>query len=268
VWIETGPLTEPGPLQPGTYSTGAFFPPMSFKVDAGWKTVGYETTSLLELDRQDSNWGMFYSSPGRVYGPQNLKIEPRPKDMVAWLLGHPYLDDVNKPVDVDVGGVAGKQLDVVIPAMPENYPSDECNVPCLPLFVVDPAGFPLTVFMGKYRIIVLDVEGQPVVIVIDFPDERTLAKAEEVLKTIEWEGVATSTSTAAPDNVGGRSQEREMVQGTNTADLQAEAEEAARDYYRAAGSEDWAYTYEIWIRKLNTCSQRRSGRTRTSASQT
>jgi hypothetical protein len=109
--------------------------------------------------------------------------------MVAWLRGHPYLDAVNKPVDVAVGGVAGKQFDVQIPTMPEIYPSDVCEKACLPLFVDDPGGAPITVFTGGYRIIVLNVASQPVVIVISgkyFPDKRALAKVEEVLKTIEW----------------------------------------------------------------------------------
>jgi hypothetical protein len=82
-----------------------------------------------------------------------------------------------------------------------------------------------------------------VVILIDL-EEGTPAKAQEVLKTIEWTGVEASTSTAAPENVGDRSQERQLTQGLNLADLEVEAEEAAGDYYRAAGSEDWAYTYE------------------------
>jgi len=223
---------------------------MSLKVGAGWKTASYETTSYLELDRRDNDFGMFFSAPVRVYSPENIssaKIVPRPKDMVAWLRDHPYLDPVNKPVDVDVGGVAGKQFDVEIPAIPENYPSDECgDSPCLPLFVDDPGGTVVAVFAAgyDYRIIVLNVEGQTVVIVIDFPDKRTLAKSEGILKTIEWKGVATSTSTAASVNFGGRSQERGPTEGPNAADLEAEAEVAARDYYRAAGSEDWAYTYE------------------------
>ena len=52
------------------------------------------------------------------------------------------------------------------------------------------------------------------------------------------------TNTTTSDNVGARSQERTLTDSTSTADLEAEAEEAARDYYRASGSENWAYTYE------------------------
>jgi hypothetical protein len=52
-----------------------------------------------------------------------------------------------------------------------------------------------------------------------------------------------TTGITAPNNVGGSNQERTSIDGPSTADLEAEAEEAARDYYRAAGSEDWNYTY-------------------------
>lgn len=69
-WANT-PLTEPGPLQPGTYSTGNFVPPMSLKVGAGWKTVFSETASFLELSRRDNGVWMFFP---RQYGSIVRKI--------------------------------------------------------------------------------------------------------------------------------------------------------------------------------------------------
>ncbi len=47
-----------------------------------------------------------------------------------------------------------------------------------------------------------------------------------------------STASATPEATASGSY------GQSTEELEAEAEEAAGDYYRAAGSEDWAYTYE------------------------
>jgi uncharacterized protein YjbI with pentapeptide repeats len=191
-WVSGGPLSESGPLSPGTYSTPIFDAPMSFTVDEGWRLRGYETDTYIELDLQENTaYGILFVAPKRVYDPRDLgsaKILPRPKDMVTWLRDHPYLNPVNEPVDVVVGGVVGKQFDVQIPAMPQDYPSEECETPCLPLFVDDPGGGALRVYQGGYRIIVLDIQDQAVVIMIDL-EEGTPAKAEEVLKTIDWKGV-------------------------------------------------------------------------------
>jgi len=165
---------------------------MSFRVGEGWRLRGNETDTYIELDLQENDaYGILFVAPKRVYDPRDLssaKILPRPEDMVTWLRDHPYLNPVNEPVDVVVGGVVGKQFDVQIPAMPQDYPSEECESPCLPLFVDDPGGGALRAYQGGYRIIVLDIQDQAVVIMIDL-EEGTPAKAEEVLKTIEWKGV-------------------------------------------------------------------------------
>ena len=111
---------------------------------------------------------------------------PLPKDMVQWLRDHPYLQPVNEPVEVDIGGVSAKQFDVRIPAVPADYLGELCEEPCLPVFVDDPEGTPLRLYAGGYRVSVLTVNGQTVVIFVDL-EEETPAKAEEVLKTIAWE---------------------------------------------------------------------------------
>ena len=190
-WVSGGPLSKSGPLSPGTYSTPIFDAPMSFRIGEGWAIEGYETDTALSLVRQSTNLGILFTAPERIYDPQGLSsatILPRPKDMGAWLRSHPYLNPVNEPVDVTVGGVAGKQFDVQIPAMPPDYPHNLCENPCLPLFVDDPVGGVLRVYAGGYRIIVLDIQDQPVVIMIDL-EKGTPAEAEEVLKTIDWKGV-------------------------------------------------------------------------------
>lgn len=143
-WYFGGPLSKPGSLPPGEYSAGGFDAPMTFRLGRGWANVGYETDTHVELDLQDNpGFGILFIAPKRVYDPENISsatVLPLPKDMVGWLRSHPYLQPVDEPVEVDVGGVAGKQFDVEIPAMPQDYPSELCESPCLPLFPDDPVG--------------------------------------------------------------------------------------------------------------------------------
>jgi uncharacterized protein YjbI with pentapeptide repeats len=191
-WVGKSQLSESGPLPPGEYSAAVFDAPMSFKLGEGWENVGYETDTFVELVLQDTDYlGIFFTAPKRIYDPQNLstaKILPLPKDMVAWLRGHPYVHTADEPVEVDVGGVAGKQFDIQILTMPEDYPNELCENPCLPVFVNDPIGGALRLYQGGYRVIVLAVQGQTVVIFIDLA-QGTPAKAEEVLKTLKWTGI-------------------------------------------------------------------------------
>jgi excisionase family DNA binding protein len=182
-------------LSPGRYSTDLFDAPMSFTLGEGWEIVGKETDTRLELDRQNTDSGMLFTAPKRVYDPSNpssTMILPSPTDMVAWLRAHPYLQTVSEPVSVAVGGVPGKQFDVQIPAAPPDYPTELCGKPCLPLFVDDPVGGAIALPEGGYRIIVFAnkrlTQGKQVVIFIDL-EEDTPTQEEEVVKTIEWRGV-------------------------------------------------------------------------------
>jgi hypothetical protein len=137
---------------------------------------------------QGSSAGILFTAPKRVYDPQSLssaQISPLPKDMVEWLQGHPYVQPLDEPVEVDVGGVTAEQFDVQVPTMPQNYPTALCEAPCLPIFVNDPAGNALRLYQGSYRVTVLTVNGQTVVIFVDLV-EGTPARAEDVLKTVEW----------------------------------------------------------------------------------
>jgi hypothetical protein len=164
---------------------------MSFRLGEGWINGNYETDTAVELDRRDTddNLGIFFTAPQQVYDPQNLgsaKISPLPKDAIVWLRNHPYLQAEDEPVEVDVGGLTGKQFDVQIPAMPQDYPSELCENACLPIFVDETEDEALRLCKGGYRVTGLTVGGQTVVIFVD-SEEGIPAKAEEVLKTIEWE---------------------------------------------------------------------------------
>jgi uncharacterized protein YjbI with pentapeptide repeats len=185
----SGELRWQGPLQPGQKWTTAFNVPLEFTLGKGWETMGTESTITVELiwrDVKDQVLGVLFAALEEVYDPYRLgsaEIMPLPKDMVAWLRSHPYLI-ADKPVETDIGGVSGTQFDVEINTMPEDYPNDLCESPCLPLFV-DQGGEALRVFEGGYRFVVLDVQGETVVVQYDL-EEGTPAKVEEVLKTLKW----------------------------------------------------------------------------------
>jgi len=181
-------LREEGPLQPGGYETTAFNVPFSFTIGEGWTNVSPETPVFIELDRRDTDaaLGVHFAAPEEVYDPHRLgsaEIVAIPKGMVAWLRNHPYLD-ADKPVEMDIGGVDATRFDVQIPAMPEDYPDDLCENPCLPLFVQQGGGA-LRVYEGGYRFVVLEVQGETVVLYYDL-EEGTPAKVEELLKTVKW----------------------------------------------------------------------------------
>jgi hypothetical protein len=77
------------------------------------------------------------------------------------------------------------RVDVTAASIPENYPRDYCGAqPCVPLF-------PENVSYGerKTRYVIVDVEGEPVVIDISAPADKFnefLSEAQKVLDTVEW----------------------------------------------------------------------------------
>ena len=184
---DSGELRWQGPLQPGLHWTTAFDAPLEFTLDEGWETVGTENITSVSLERRDNpGFGVVFIAPEEVYDPHSLASAehiPLPKDMVAWLRSHPYLL-ADKPVETDIGGVAGTQFDVEVRTLPEDYPDDLCGGPCLPL-TVEPGGDAIRVLEGGYRFVVLEVQGVTVVVMYDL-ERGTPAKVEEVLKTLKW----------------------------------------------------------------------------------
>lgn len=96
--------------------------------------------------------------------------------------------DANKPVQVTVGGASGIQLDARVRSAPESTLLP-CSAPeCVLLFGVKQTQ--VNVSKGEMvRVIVLDVNGETVVIEMDAPARRWeafLAEAEEVLATLQF----------------------------------------------------------------------------------
>jgi hypothetical protein len=119
-----------------------------------------------------------------------------PKDMVSWFQHHPYLH-TSKPKPVTVGGVKGKQFDVVVEEVPNNYYSTCSTQPGAAPSCVDisslTSGTGLVAFGEgfKDRIIVLeDVRGETVIIDFSAPpgkkfDEFT-SESQKLVDSVKW----------------------------------------------------------------------------------
>jgi hypothetical protein len=205
----------------GEYVSDEFRPAMSFRLGEGWYTWPEEFggTGPGNLQEVRNSLVLFYAPEGKFVGvldfvvdpkvyrmvsPSEAKLEPTPKDMVAWLQQNPYLD-TEKQEAATVGGEKGVQFDAVPSPVPEDYLA--CGEPCLPLF--QNATHPELFFALEYaadgprayrpgqptyktRFIVLDdVAGETVTIGLTAPEakfDEFLLKAQKVLDTVEWKG--------------------------------------------------------------------------------
>lgn len=206
----------------GEYVSDEFRPAMSFRLGKGWCNwvEAHPAPGPGEGQEVRNNLVLFYNTPEgkgvgvldfivdpKVYkmlSSYQAKLEPTPKDMVAWLQQNPYLD-TEKPEPATVGGVKGVRLDAVPSPVPDDYLA--CGEPCLPLF--ENATYPALFFALEYaadgpgayrpgqptyktRLIVLDdVAGETVTIGLTAPEpkfDEFVAKGQKVLDTVEWKG--------------------------------------------------------------------------------
>jgi hypothetical protein len=101
----------------------------------------------------------------------NVEEAPKdPKGWVAWRRHHPYLR-TSEPEQVEVGGVEGERIDVVVGDLPDYR--GRCGTDCVDIGRVE--GVPplkIDVFLPedeKARVTFLDVEGETVTISIISP---------------------------------------------------------------------------------------------------
>lgn len=130
----------------------------------------------------------------KVYEPTKTgtpNVVDAPDDLVGWIRQHPYLR-TSEPEQVEVGGVEGKQLDVVVEDLPEdhygvcgsNYVDTWKPSSGLPHYQREQA---------KVRVTVLeDVEGETVTIgfgsrTTDF--DEYAPEAQKVIDTVERGGL-------------------------------------------------------------------------------
>jgi hypothetical protein len=189
-------------LRPGEYRSEEFKPSLSFRVGEGW-TNELESSDALPMSRGEeavkaccvtrgAEASLAFFNVQEVYKPGStaLEVVEAPKDMVGWFQQHPYLQ-TDKPEPVTVGGVKGKQLDVVVEDLPEDY-FGACGSDCVDLFKLSDGSWWALVEEWKERVIILeDVQGETVTIDFGSPaaefDERW-PKAEKVIDSVEWKG--------------------------------------------------------------------------------
>jgi hypothetical protein len=184
-------------LQPGEYRSEEFEPSLSFRVGDGWTNVPPESSEFLAIQRGVMG-GVYFFRFKEVYEPARMgmpNVEEAPKDpkgWVAWGRHHPYLR-TSEPEQVEVGGVKGLQVDVVVGDLP-NY-RGRCGTDCVDIDRVE--GYPqhkIDVFMPedeKARVTFLDVEGETVTISIISPAsefEYFVPEGQKVLDSVEWRG--------------------------------------------------------------------------------
>jgi hypothetical protein len=130
--------------------------------------------------------------PARKGMPNMVEAPKDPKGWVAWGRHHPYLK-TSEPEQVEVGGVKGLQVDVVVGDLP-NY-RGRCGTDCVDIGRVE--GDPqlkIDVFMPedeKARVTFLEVEGETVTISIISPAsefEYFMPEGQKVLDSVEWRG--------------------------------------------------------------------------------
>ena len=192
------PLPEDtGKLEPGTYRTEQFEPAFSFTVGNGWSTLQPEAYDLLLIARGEEGEplgfanlkGARFFEPTRTDTPHETDV---PKDVVGWFRGHPYLE-IREDDPVEVGGIEGVRLDLVVGDLPEGHYSEWCGSGCVPLFRFGSGAPPLTLWQDdKARLIVLEgVGGETVVTGFVSPAaefDGHAPEAQKVLDTVEWRG--------------------------------------------------------------------------------
>ena len=186
-------------LQPGEYRSEEFEPSLSFRVGNGWTNVPPESSEFLALQRGVMGGVYFFRvkevyEPARMGMPNVVEAPKDPKGWVAWGRHHPYLR-TSEPEQVEVGGVEGKRIDVVVGDLPEDY-RGRCGTNCVDIGRVE--GVPPLkndIFApedDKECVTFLDVEGETVTISITSPAivfEDFVPEAQKVLDSVEWRGV-------------------------------------------------------------------------------
>jgi hypothetical protein len=184
-------------LEPGAYRTEEFEPAFSFEVGGGWSTAQPEAYDLLLITRGDEGGplgftnlkGVRFFEPTRTGTTYMTDV---PKDVVGWFREHPYLE-TRKADPVEVGGVEGVRLDLVVGDLPEGHYSEWCGSGCVNLIRFSSGGPPLILWQeDKARLIVLeDVEGETVVTgfairAAEFDEHAP--EAQKVLHSVRWRG--------------------------------------------------------------------------------
>lgn len=146
----------PEPIAPGCSNTMA----MMFTVPDGWSGALDSIWLTAEENAPPAGAGLLftrgaalYSDPCGVESPPGIPVGPTVEDFATALADHPLLD-VTAPVDVTLGGYAGKYLDLQVPS---DLAGCDTYRPWEPgLYAQGPA--------QRWHLWILDVAGQRVVV--------------------------------------------------------------------------------------------------------
>src|SRR5215203_2359072 len=188
---------DPQALSPGEYHSVIFKPPLSFKVGKGWENGEEQLSDTIDLGLQgcgppgDLTCKLHLMNVKEVFKPGTTNVVEAPKDLLGWLLQHPYLK-TSKPKPVTVGGVKGEQFEVIVDHLPKG-PDGYCGTDCLDIFNQS-SGDRIGYFTEgrKRKVFVLeDVKGDAVVIwyaaPLDVFDEFA-TEAQKVVDSVKWSG--------------------------------------------------------------------------------
>jgi hypothetical protein len=187
------------PLPPGRYVTRDFEPTLSFEVGEGWEIFEADEPTLFAIGRGDSRYAAypqtlsFLNPPEEVSDPEHPeKLVPAPEtpdDWVAWFQEHRYLE-ADEPKLACFGEAPGEQFVWSVSPLPDDYYSIKCQGRFAPLWPL-PAGHYWCGTPGASREIVLEVEGETVIIDITAPPGKFgefVSEARKVIGTAEWKG--------------------------------------------------------------------------------
>ncbi len=189
--VAAEPLPAAGtPLQAGRYVSDAVGPTIDFRVGDGWLAGPSGNGPIFTLERTDP--------PGTVLSvtrfdgetfldscdPSSMTVvEPSVERLAEIIGGNPYLNP-GPPAAIEVDGHRGLALDVGVPAY------SECRLPFLLIWAVpiDNGGEYLQVADQQSRFILLDVDGDVIVIAIEsfpgVPFGGFLEKSLEVVQSM------------------------------------------------------------------------------------
>jgi len=198
---------------------------MSFEVGPGWwvepEDEKYDVLTLDKGKGSEGQWdgSVYFQNVHEVFradltdedGTAASNREDAPDDMVEWFQEHPYVD-TTRLLPITVGGAPGVHFDARIsesyaPQVRLDYSTCMTSVLCLPLFYYgegSEAGWftLLEAYRPKfrplgseYKVIVVDVKGETVVIVITAQYDKFddfLLDADKVLDSVRWERIRKS----------------------------------------------------------------------------
>jgi hypothetical protein len=177
-------------LSPGEYHSVKFKPPLSFKVGKGWSITAEQLSDYIELDQQGEIGNLTFANVKEVFKPGTTNVVEAPKNLVGWLQHHPYLK-TSKSQPVNVGGVKGEQLEVLVDHLPKD-PNGYCGSDCLDIFNQSSNQIGYFREVNKRRVIVLgDVKGDTVVFWFAGPPDsfdKFAPKAQKVVDSVKWSG--------------------------------------------------------------------------------